>query len=78
MQYRSMHGLSEPDAIIYAAIVTYLATGHDDGPHYFVNKNSNDFGTRGIARELGQFGCRFESDFNFVADELRHATRTKE
>lgn len=78
MQYRSMHGLSEPDAIIYAAILSHLASSRDSGPHYFMSKNSKDFGTPSIARELGQFDCTFVADFDFIADEIRNVSRTKE
>lgn len=64
MRYRSHYGLSEQDAIIYAAVVSHLAHNPSDGPHFFISRDQKDFDDPGIAFELGHHGCIFVDRFD--------------
>jgi len=69
MDYRRRHGLSPQDAIVYASVVSDLASGTGRG--CFLNRNTKDFDDPDIAQELWALGCKLLPRFDQGLDYMR-------
>ena len=66
MAYRTLHGLSPQDAMVYASVVGDLASNDSSGPHHFVTRDL-DFQVKDIENELRTNNCDLLSSFTEMA-----------
>ena len=63
MQLQRTRGLTPPDSLVYAAILSDLGSYQDNQPSCFVTKNAKDFSNPDIETDLSQLGCRLFTGF---------------
>jgi hypothetical protein len=66
LRYRLDFDLETPDAIILATVVADLQEQRQSGPHYFANRNRNDFDIPGIQNLLRSCDCTLVNRFREV------------
>lgn len=66
MAYRTLHGLSPQDAMVYASVVGDLVSDGSSGPHHFVTRDL-DFQVKDIENELRANNCELLSSFTEMA-----------
>lgn len=60
--YRSTHGFSPQDSIVFASIISHLQGCHQR-KSYFISKDS-DFDDQDVVNELGNFNCEIVDTFS--------------
>ncbi|MFN8678887.1 MAG: hypothetical protein U0Z70_21085 [Thermomicrobiales bacterium] len=66
-EMQTLFSLSPADSIVLASVLTDLTHSPNSGPHYFVNRNTQDFNVPDVLAELARQNCTFFSSFDDAA-----------
>jgi len=63
IEIQTRNRLSPQDSIIYASVLSHVATVAKEEPKCFITKNSRDFSNPDIVQELSALGCELGTNF---------------